>query len=218
MRTKLIAIFLILFSSLQVDNLYCSELILSYFPLKPGMTWTYKVVSDKSETRTVTVTNLPPREIDDTKLTPKKWDIGGISKYYLIGTDDGGVYRYGEQKSENSEPIITKPKIYYLKNPVSDGTTWDISTKLGEDNLTVNLTIEGLNDTIKVPAGDFEDCLRIKHVGSSQRDDASISLEAYEWYAPKVGLVKSLVIIKKLEKGQTKSSEHQTYQLESFKP
>jgi hypothetical protein len=217
MRTRLVAIFSLLFTLLPVDYLHGNESLL-YFPLKPGMTWTYQVVSDRGETRKIIVTDLPPREIGDTKLALKKWNFGGASKYYLIGTDDSGVYRYGEQESENSEPIVTKPKVYYLKNPISNGTTWDINTKLGEDNLTVNLTIESISDSVSVPAGTFKDCLKIKHVGGNQQNGASISLEAYEWYAPEVGLVKSIVSLKKLEKGQTKSAEHQTYQLESFKP
>jgi hypothetical protein len=39
----------------------------------------------------------------------------------------------------------------------------------------------------------------------------------YEWYAPKVGIVKSLVTIKQKSKEGTKS-ETRTYQLVSFKP
>jgi hypothetical protein len=71
---------------------------------------------------------------------------------------------------------------------------------------------------VKVPAGDFMDCVKIKHAGGSKKDGAAVSLEAYEWYAPDVGLVKSVATIKKLENNQTTSSEHLNYQLESFKP
>jgi hypothetical protein len=39
----------------------------------------------------------------------------------------------------------------------------------------------------------------------------------YEWYAPKVGVVKSLVTIKQKSKEGPKS-ETRTYQLVSFKP
>ena len=39
----------------------------------------------------------------------------------------------------------------------------------------------------------------------------------YEWYAPKVGVVKSMVAIKQKTKEGT-ISEHRVYQLLSFKP
>jgi hypothetical protein len=40
----------------------------------------------------------------------------------------------------------------------------------------------------------------------------------YEWYAPKVGIVKSMVTIKQKSKDGTVSTESRTYQLQSFKP
>lgn len=213
MRTGLIAAALVL-ASLTAQNLWAGESDI-YFPLKPGLTWTYEVVSDKHPTKKVSVTNMPSREIKGLKLTPRKSEAGGQTSYFLIGSDERGIYRYGEQKSENSEPIVTKPRDYYIKNPVSVGTTWDTATKLGNDEVTINLTMESLSDTVKVPAGTYKDCLKIKHVGGNQKKD--LILEAYEWYAPNVGLIKSLVTITKVEKDKTKKSEHLIYQLDSFK-
>jgi hypothetical protein len=218
MRIRWVATILVLCSLLQVSNMYGSDDTVKYYPLKPGMTWTYSLLSDKSPTRTITVTNLPPREINGVTLTPRKWDKGGASNYYLVGTDNFGVYRYGEAKSETDEPLISQPKVYYLKDPVNKGTTWDIKTKLGDDDLTVNLSIESVNDAVKVPAGSYQDCLKVKHAGGNQQNGSAVSLEAYEWYAPGVGLVKSVVTIKKLAKKQPTILEHQTYQLESFQP
>ena len=218
MKIRWVAAILVLFPLLQAGNLYGSDDTVNYYPLKPGMTWTYSMLSDKSPTKTITVTNLPPREINGVTLTPTKWDIGGVIKYYLIATDNFGVYRYGESKSETGEPVISQPKIYYLKDPVNKGTTWDIKTKLGDEELTVNLTIESVSDTVKVPAGTYRDCLKIKHTGGNQKIDPAVSVEAYEWYAPGVGPVKSIVTFKKLVKNQPVFSEHQTFQLESFKP
>jgi hypothetical protein len=194
-----------------------SDLTAKYYPLKPGITWTYKVTSDKHDTRKIVVTNLAAKEIKDLSLTPRKWDTGGAVKYVLIGSDDKGVYRYGEQPSETAEPVPTTPRVYYLHDPLNTGTTWDIKVKLGEDNLTVNLTIDSVSEKVTVPAGTYKDCLKIKHAGGSQKDGASISLEAYEWYAPDVGLVKSIATITKVGKDKAKTAEHLNYQLESFK-
>jgi hypothetical protein len=217
MRTRLIAV-LALFSWLLANTLYGSELSETFFPLKEGMTWTYVITSDKHPTQKISITNLPPREINGVKLTPRKSQAGEATTYFLIGSDDSGIYRYGEQKSENSEPIITQPKDYYLRNPVALGTTWDSYTKLGDIDLTITLEIQSLSDEVTVPAGTFKECLKIKHTGSNQKDDPGVSVEAYEWFAPNVGLVKCLVVITKAEKEKPKDSEHLIYQLESFKP
>lgn len=218
MKTRLIVALLVLGWLLPANNLGASDLIDKYYPLKPDLTWTYSVTSDKSASGKIVVTNLPAKEVGGITVTPRKWDMGSMVKYYLMAKDNMGIYRYGEQKSENEVPVLTKPKVYSLRDPVATGTTWDITTKMGGDDLTVNLTIESVGDEMKVPAGTFKDCVTIKHTGGSKKDGAAISLEAYEWYAPDVGLVKSIVTIKKLEKGQTKSAEHLNYQLESFKP
>ena len=55
---------------------------------------------------------------------------------------------------------------------------------------------------------------KIKQAGEN---DAGTSVMGYEWYAPKVGVVKSLVTIKQKSKEGPKS-ETRTYQLVSFKP
>jgi hypothetical protein len=218
MKTRLITAVLALLSLLLANSLYGGELSETFFPLQPGMTWTYNIISDKHPNKTVTITNMPSREINNLKLTPRKTEAGGSITYFLIGSDDKGIYRYGEQKSENSEPIIANPRDYYIKNPVGLGTTWDMNAKFGGEDLMINLTIESINDDITVPAGSYKDCLKIRHTSGNQKNDNGLSVEAYEWFAPNVGLVKSLVTINKLENKQLKDSEHLTYQLESFKP
>jgi len=216
MRTGLIATVLVLFT-LSVNNLYGSELTDKYYPLKPGLTWTYKVTSEKITNAKIVITNLPAREIKGVTVTPRKWDMGGMSKYSLMAADNMGIYRYGEQQSENAEPILTSPKAYSLRDPVTTGTTWDMQSKMGPDELTVNLTVESIIESVTVPAGVYKDCVMIKHTGGSKKDGASTSLEAYEWYAPDVGLVKSIVTITRVDKSKAKTAEHLIYQLESFK-
>lgn len=188
----------------------------TYFPLKPGMSWIYEIVSDKHPTQKIVVTNLPPREVKGTKVTPRKSEAGGSARFYLVGSDDKGIFRFGEQKSETADPEIITPRDYYIRNPATTGTTWDTTVKMGPEEVTINLTIESTSDSVTVPAGAYKDCLKIRHVGSNQ--DKSLTVEAYEWYAPEVGLAKSLVTINKLDKDKKKSSEHLIYQLDSVKP
>jgi hypothetical protein len=216
MKIRLIAAILLLLPLLPVNNLYGSEPASKYYPLKPGLTWTYTVTSEKIANGKIVITNLPAKEINGVTATPRKWDMGGVVRYHLMATDSMGIYRYGEQQDENAEPVLTKPKAYSLRDPVATGTTWDMPSKMGEDELTINLTVESITDSVTVPAGTYKDCAKIKHVGASK--GAPISLEAYEWYAPEVGLVKSIVTITQVNKDKSKTVEHQTYQLEAFKP
>jgi len=63
--------------------------------------------------------------------------------------------------------------------------------------------------------------VKIKHVGNNlprEKKEAELSLLAYEWYAPKVGWVKSLVTINNKSKNGTIVSEHQNFQLQIFQP
>ena len=72
------------------------------------------------------------------------------------------------------------------------GTLWRIEKPMshGEDNLCVT-TIEADDDTITVPAGRYENCLRVSTMISSQRLGKRKDLQDWRyWMAPGVGVVK----------------------------
>jgi hypothetical protein len=189
-----------------------------YYPLKEGMIWVYGITASKPGLRKITVTNLAPRELQGKTVYPRKWEVGGGVRNFFIAKDDFGVYRYAEQMTPSAEPKIVTPKVYYLKDPVDKGTYWDIATKMGENDLKVTVTIESIDETVQVPAGTYKECVKLKHEGGRQEGKASLSLTAYEWYAPGVGLVKSMFTVKRKAPDQKEETESTTYQLESFKP
>ena len=212
--TGIIAALLLAVSLFTPGHGRCDELSESYFPLKEGMRWEYNVTSDQGGTKKLLITNLAPREVNDTKVTPRKWELGGTTFIELMKKDDSGIYRYAEQPGENAPPSLVTPIECHLKFPIAQGNSWNMATKLGNSNLSISLTIESVSDEVKVPAGTFKDCLKIKQVGEN---DAGTAVMGYEWYAPKVGVVKSMVTIKQKTKEGAKS-ENRTYQLVSFKP
>jgi hypothetical protein len=109
--------------------------------------------------------------------------------------------------------------VYYLKNPVDVGTNWDTVTKMGEGDLKVNITVESVGEKVQVPAGSYKDCIKLKHEGKMEaKEGGGLSLTAYEWYAPQVGLVKSMFTVKQSLKGKPEATDSVTHQLESFKP
>ena len=64
----------------------CDELSESYFPLKAGMRWEYTVTSTQGQTQKLVITNLAPREVNGIKVTPRKWELGGIDFFRVDGT------------------------------------------------------------------------------------------------------------------------------------
>jgi DUF3108-like len=212
--TGIVAALLLSLSILTPGHGRCDELSESYFPLKEGMRWEYNVISDQGETKKLLIINLAPREVNGTKVTPRKWESGGTTFIELMKKDDTGIYRYGEQKGENAPPSLITPIECHLRFPIAQGNSWNMATKVGKSTLSLNLTIESVSDEVKVPAGTFKDCLKIKQVGEN---DAGTAVMGYEWYAPKVGVVKSMVTIKQKTTEGIKS-ENRTYQLVSFKP
>jgi len=212
--TGILAALLLSLSLFTPGHGRCDELSQSYFPLKEGLRWEYNVTSNLSDTKKLLITNLAPREVNGAKVTPRKWELGGTTFIELMKQDDTGVYRYGEQQGETAPPSLITPMECHLKFPVTQGNSWDMTTKLGDSSLSISLTIESVSDEVKVTAGTFKDCLKIKQVGENA---AGTSIMGYEWYAPKVGIVKSMVTIKQKSPEGTKS-ENRIYQLVSFKP
>jgi hypothetical protein len=212
--TRSIAALLLTVSLLTPCLSWGDELNESYFPLKEGMRWEYDVISDQGATKKLLITNLAPREVSGAKVTPRKWELGGSIFIELMKQDETGVYRYAEQKGETAPPSLITPMECHLRFPIAEGGSWNMAVKLGNSTVNVSLTIESLSDEVKVPAGTFKDCVKVKQVGEN---DAGTSVMGYEWYAPKVGVVKSIVTIKQKSKEGPKS-ETRTYQLVSFRP
>ena len=212
--TGIVAALLFTVSLLTPGQGWGDELSESYFPLKEGRRWEYNVVSDQAATKKLLITNLAPREVSGVKVTPRKWELGGSTFIEFMKQDETGVYRYAEQKGESAPPSLITPMECHLRFPIAEGSSWKMAAKVGNSTVNVSLTIESLSDEVKVPAGTFKDCVKVKQVGEN---DAGASVLGYEWYAPKVGVVKSLVTIKQKSTEGTKS-ETRTYQLVSFKP
>lgn len=215
MRTTGITAVLLALSLVLPGSVRCDELSESYYPLKEGMRWEYLVISNTSDTKKLIITNLAPKEVQGKKVTPRQWDLGGHIFIEFMEKDDSGVYRYAEQVGDKGTPTLVTPRECHLRFPVTEGNNWNMSTKIGNTTLDVTFTIESVSEDVKVPAGAYKDCLKIKQVGS---DSAGASVMGYEWFAPKVGIVKSLVTIKRKSKEGAISTETRTYQLQSFKP
>ena len=74
------------------------------------------------------------------------------------------------------------------------------TTQLLGDRIKITLesTLETVEETITVPAGTYEKCIRVVSTGSATKNlgpfmgTANITVEEHNWYAPGVGLLKSI--------------------------
>jgi len=213
--TGIVAALLVSLSLLSFSQARGDELSASYFPLKAGMRWEYTVTSTQGPTQKLLITNLAPREVSGAKVTPRKSEMGGETVIEFMKQDDTGVYRYAEQRGENAPPNLITPMECHLKFPITAGDTWNMATKVGNSTVNLTLTIDSVAAEVKVPAGTFKECVKIKQVSQDGADPAVLG---YEWYAPKVGVVKSMVTIKPKTKEGAAAPENRIYELVSFKP
>ena len=84
--TSIVAALLIALSLLTPGQGWGDELSESYFPLKEGMRWEYNVISDQGATKKLLITNLAPREVNGTKVTPRKSGVGRHDFYRVNET------------------------------------------------------------------------------------------------------------------------------------
>ena len=120
--------------------------------------------------------------------------------------------RFGKQYNSNNIEF-EKKKRYVLKYPITKGNTWTEESKTflilrrypyfdykATANFQLKNKVISLNETIKVPAGSFEKCIKIvgegntTFFGDSEIGTIKIKIKTQEWYAPNIGLVKAVRI------------------------
>jgi hypothetical protein len=143
-----------------------------YFPLSEGMVWEYQYIMKNVVREGHTHSNnvirkaLAPRKLNDKEVFPLQDQKGNL---LFVLADDVGVCYYAQQSIRDTEPKIFQPTEYFLKYPLKEGATEETRKKTillnphVDVDVDVTMTIETLTDTVTVPAGTFENCLRIKY-------------------------------------------------------
>ncbi len=183
-----------------------------YFPLQKGLSYTYKVTTEytneKYESR-LTIDNLGEKSFGDKSYYVRRTS-SGID--YYINNDDEGIYREALRTMVETKPRPDHRKRFIIKRPFEVGTEWKIISRpilmmrvypyreRAGDNAQVPMIyrIEETNATVTVPAGTFENCIKVYGEGSfsaymdSVNGQMDIPLSVEEWYAEGVGLVKQV--------------------------
>lgn len=193
----------------------CGDNGVDYFPLEPGTRWRYSVertTMDGINEQKFVVQAATPRVWQDERL-PVRISLDGTLLYYK--KNEQGVFRMAGQHRFDLKPVaIAEDRRMVLKQPLKVGTHWKESSativlaRTGPPQrseyeitapVTIRYVIEAADDTVTVPAGRFENCLRIHGQGRQSDYDAGnyidrtdITVEQTDWYAPGVGLVKSV--------------------------
>jgi hypothetical protein len=182
----------------------------SYFPLTPGMRWTYRVtteVAGRTETHEFVEYNSDVEYLNDQPHSVRITDEG--TRYYLRSVDSG-IFRSASRTVVESEPSNDPDPLWVLKRPYAPGTSWNNLThpyvlrriSPYEQPLTrgsalkMAYQITQLDASIEVPAGRFEGCLLVEGeaqltlYADGREGYQDIDINTREWYAPGVGLIK----------------------------
>lgn len=185
------------------------------FPLQAGHVWSYQVTTrggaDGDERETLTLRTLGAESLPalDTQSAFRRRSDSGLD--YWLRSDETGIYRVAAKNDLQPEPVLDKPRRYVLKAPYAVGTQWQASTtsyllarrnefpreiRHTHPSVAMNYQIDAAEQSLDVPAGHFEHCLRVRGTASVRvyADPASgwkdMPLLSTEWYCRGVGLVK----------------------------
>lgn len=183
-----------------------------YLPLRGGMRWQYDidiVTMAGPRQQKLIVENLPAVEIEGAPATPRRTVDGSV---YYYREDAAGIARIARALDGEETRLLSAPETV-LRYPAAANTAWSGKTRTVvlekitppegsltriEEDLEMRYVIEDTEDTVSVPAGRFEGCLRVKGTAAVGRNiglyigSTDLRIESTEWYAPGVGLVKAV--------------------------
>lgn len=185
----------------------------SLFPLEEGRRWTYRLSSewenDTRERETVVLSNLGRDSALESGSAWHRRSDTGLD--YWLRADATGIYRVAAKSDVDAEPKPDPAPRFVLKAPIAVGTSWQTTTttylmrrnsefppeiRHAHPSVPVVWTIEALDDRVEVPAGRFEQCVRVKGLALLRlfadpvNGFKDMPLTTQEWYCPGVGLVK----------------------------
>lgn len=182
-----------------------------YFPIGKGHKWVYRTDYDEDTdiihevTGTEKVGEVECFVMETRSENAKESRIRTLRKEWLAVTDDG--VKIHKLLRGRSELEVEKP-FFKLKSTLVKDDEWDGEAKASENPPKHHYRVEPEED-VEVPAGKF----KAVKIAIKIESGGSHVAEGYEWYARKVGLVKSEMTIKFRGEGPTIVSE-----LKEFKP
>jgi hypothetical protein len=204
MRSKIILLSALRIAALQ----FCScqgksfdpTLAGDFFPLRPGLSWTYRIIDSSHGTthiltdRVLGWTGAQSSEVESEYSGPS-----GVLKSSISYIVEHGYFT--RQSTINNRPGTVLAERAFLPQLLKPNLSWSNSLVpfVEEPDLFhVRQTHQTFFDTtiIEVPAGSFSGCIRIETLAlyqSSFEANPSLRLKYVDWYAPHIGLIKTVV-------------------------
>jgi hypothetical protein len=178
----------------------------SFFPLRPGLTWTYRVMDKGQKTaETFTDRTLGGQERISTAnasggvVSESSGSDSATDLTILYRVEDGYVTRslgLGDGRHIMSQergflPRLLQPDLNWSNSlsPVGDFVEGFHITQTHWTSLETRI--------VQVPAGHYSNCIRIETEAVYEDDSANNAgtrrLRYLDWYAPNVGLIKTVV-------------------------
>ena len=191
----------------------CGWSDIDYFPLNKGKYWRYAMTYQTMDGHfkgVYAVENLGQEKINGENVYIRQLLDGS---YDYIQVNEKGIFLKGSEKTVDFKTENKEADRYIIQYPLQVGNKWNETVvskaliKTGPPQKTefhivakipVDVTIESMTDTVKVPAGTFTNCMRITLKGSDFVNAGNyvgmtvVRLNETNWYAPDVGLVKSI--------------------------
>jgi hypothetical protein len=186
----------------------------SYFPLSKDKHWRYHITATSmggTSFKRLFLNSLPSRIIEGETTYIQKSLTG---TQFLYQQNDLGIFRIGFIVADGPSLKKIEDEQLILPANIDVGSEWEstVSTQIlttGKPSENGNMQmraripvkniIESNNDVIKVKAGEFQNCLRL-HTngfafirGNNNIGRALVKIDQTNWYAPGVGLVKSVL-------------------------
>ncbi len=193
----------------------CGEPDNSYFPLAQGHDWRYRIqlkTMNGSETQKYLVSSLAPRVINSETIYIQR-SLTGME--IMFRQTDTGISRVGFLVSEGEAVKEVADEQLLLPAEPAVGTEWDSTVRTQtllkgnpdtgsslqvQAKVPVSNRIESISERIKVPAGIFMHCIRVHtegftfYQGTRLIGRTLVEVDETKWYAPGVGLVKSVLM------------------------
>lgn len=198
---------------LIVVSISCGKADNSYFPLETGL-WRYyetqTKILDDTKTQRIFAGIAEVTEVERSQVYVHRQ---APDQDTYLRVSDGWIVRLARKNRTTLVETWFTPALKTLPIQASPGETWQTLSELAliesrtfarQDKLRnrtialdLSVKIATLNDTVVVPAGHFENCLRVESQGSvkirTDRGNASaeVLVSQTDWYAPGIGLVRS---------------------------
>jgi hypothetical protein len=148
-------------------------------PLTLGNRWIYRVVGQDER---LTITAASWEKVGDIYCLRLDGRFQGrviATEHVAMGKD--GLYRHRNDGADLEPPLLI------CKIPVERGETWRAEYKVNDKKAAIEFECD--QEEVKVPAGIFKAI-----VVRAEAPDGTGKLKNTVWYAPKVGMVKQVVV------------------------